>query len=522
MRSHHLYDPCPVEAPRDLDFMDRTSEERLVVTGAGEGMLGTELKEIHSDNRQTMLTESDPGKSTTQDTMVDPLGSTTTGPRQLNAGALEYRTYRRRWYGFIELILLNIMVSWGWLTYAPVANTAAAFFSTTPAAVNWLVVGFFFAFPLASPIANYLLSRFGPKPSIIASAGLLIIGNWIRYGGTCASSPSYGAVMVGQIIIGFAQPFVLAAPTSYSERWFTTRGRITATAVTTLANPFGGALGSLIDPFIAVNPPDIAPMTLYVAIITTVLCLPALFVPNAPPTPVSPTSIVSRPPIMSQLRILCGSTSFWLLFIPFVIFVGFFNSFTTLLTQFLTPYGFSENDAGIAGAVLILVGLVAAAIASPLVDRYKSYMLLVKILIPIQALMYLLFIWAPPTRTDVFPYIVCAIIGATAFTAVPVALEWFVEFTYPVGPELTSVICWASAQVAAAIFITVSEALEAGADADPPFNMQKALIFQAVVALLGVPPVLLLGFVGDVRSKRLEASKAQLSNDRQESVADNV
>lgn len=76
--------------------------------------------------------------------------------------------------------------------------------------------------------------------------------------------------MVGQILNGMAQPFVLSAPTRYSDLWFTNRGRVTATAVMSLANPFGGALGQLIGPFWVGTPDDVPSMVLYVAIIVRV------------------------------------------------------------------------------------------------------------------------------------------------------------------------------------------------------------------------------------------------------------
>ena len=465
---------------------------------------GTEMNNMSPNHTQTSSLDSNQDKSTTPLVPGDAPDATRQNVPPPQAGAVEYKVYKRRWFGLIELILLNIMVSWGWLTYAPVANTSAVFFSTTPAAVNWLNVGFFFAFVVMSPLAHYTLSKHGPRLAIFAASAFLIVGNWIRYGGTRASPPSYAGVMIGQILIGFAQPFVLAAPTTYSDIWFTPRGRITATAITSLANPFGGALGELIDPFLTVNPPDVAPMTLYIAIITTVTCIPSIFVPNAPPTPVAPSSNISRPPTRTQLRMLATSASFWLLFVPFIVYVGFFNSFSSLLTQFLTPYGFSETDSGLAGAVLILVGLVAAAIVSPLVDRSKRYLLVIKILVPVLAISYLIFIWAPPARTDAFLYIMCAIIGAANFIILPIGLEWFVEVSYPVSPALSSVLCWSAAQALAAIFVIISEALIDGPDASPPNNMQRALIFEAVISLVVAPCALLLGVVGDTRKRRQE------------------
>ena len=314
--------------------------------------------------------------------------------------------------------------------------------------------------------------------------------------------------MVGQILIGLAQPFVLSAPTRYSDLWFSPRGRVSATAIMSLANPFGGALGQLIDPFLATNSKDIPNMTLYIAIISSVATLPSFFVPAKPPTPVSASSTQTPPPLKKQIYLLTRSWNFWLVFIPFSVYVGFFNSLSSLLTQILTPYGLSETDSGIAGALLILVGLAAAAITSPIIDRSKRYLLLIKCLAPIIAICYLAFIWAPPSRGVVAPYIICSVLGAASFSLVPVALEWLVEVTWPVGPEVGSTICWAGGQALGGIFIVVSDALQDGENADPPLNLSRALIFEAVIACAVVPTAMALGLVGGgVRNRRLEADK---------------
>jgi len=116
----------------------------------------------------------------------------------------------------------------------------------------------------------YTLHHGGPKPSIITASVLILLGNWIRYGATKAGTHgNFGGVMFGQILTGLAQPFVLAAPTRYSDLWFTNRGRVAATAVMSLANPFGGALAQLIDPSWAGSPGDIPNMVLYIAIIVS-------------------------------------------------------------------------------------------------------------------------------------------------------------------------------------------------------------------------------------------------------------
>jgi sugar phosphate permease len=138
---------------------------------------------------------------------------------------------------------MNIVVSWDWLTFAPVSASAAEFYNVSETAINWLSTGFLFAFIVMSPVTILTLNR-TPKTAIMVSSCFLLVGNWLRYAATRANG-RFGLLMFGQILTGLAQPFVLAAPTKYSDLWFTESGRVSATALASLANPFGGAVCSL-------------------------------------------------------------------------------------------------------------------------------------------------------------------------------------------------------------------------------------------------------------------------------------
>lgn len=144
-----------------------------------------------------------------------------------------YRTYKRRWFGLAQLMLLNIVVSWDvsqkhhptihispfsaetifnregkkkkkknertnekqsplkWLTFAPVAESAATYYGVTQTAINWLSIAFMLAFPVIAPVTIKIL-HLGPRPSIMASAALVLAGNWIRYAGSYKVEPSGG------------------------------------------------------------------------------------------------------------------------------------------------------------------------------------------------------------------------------------------------------------------------------------------------------------------------------------------
>ncbi|OBT56206.1 hypothetical protein VE04_02862 [Pseudogymnoascus sp. 24MN13] len=389
-----------------------------------------------------------------------------------------------------------------WLSFAPVSTTASEYFDISMTAVNWLSTGFLFAFCVATPFTIYVLHKGGPKPAIITASVLLLVGNWIRYGGTRVQN--YGVVMFGQILTGFAQPFVPSSPTHYSDLWFTNNGRVAATAIMTLANPLGGALGQLIDPFFAPNKGDIPNMVLYISIIATVASIPSFFIPAAPPTPSSPSSTEHKLDIIPSIKTLFKSPEFIMMLIPYTVYVGLFNSISSLLNQMLSPYGFTEEEAGLGGAFFTVAGLVAAAISSPILDRSKKFLLAIKI-----------------QSGRAAPYTILAILGAASFTLLPVALEYVTELTHPVSPEVTSTILWSGGQLLGGLFIVISDALTDGENGGPgsdvPRNMQRALWFQAVIAMVVMVPPLCLGLFGrreQVKMRRVEADKVYREGQR--------
>jgi MFS transporter, FLVCR family, MFS-domain-containing protein 7 len=228
---------------------------------------------------------------------------------------------------------------------------------------------------------------------------------------------------------------------------------------------------------------------------STVAAIPAIFVPARPPSPAAPSNETPKLQLSKSFSVL-RSLEIWLILLPFSIYVGFFNSISSLLNQIMTPYGFTDDEAGIGGAVLIVVGLVTAAITSPILDRTKAFLVTIKVCVPVIALCYLTFIWMPETRNLAGPYVILAVLGAASFALVPVALEYLIELTHPLSPEVTSTTAWAGGQLFGAIFIIISDALVASDDANPPKNMKNALIFQAVLSLVIAILPLCLGLFG--------------------------
>ncbi|ETN43374.1 uncharacterized protein HMPREF1541_02533 [Cyphellophora europaea CBS 101466] len=464
--------------------------------------------------------------------------------RITTASTVEYKLYKRRFIGLAQLALLNIVISWDWITFAPVSDSAAQYFGTSETNINWASTGFLFAFIVSTPFTFWSLHHHGPRLAILFSAALTLAGNGVKYGGT--ASNNFAVMLVGQMIIGLAQPFALSSATSYSNLWFSPAGRTAATALISLANPFGAAIGQLISPFWVGRPEHISRLVGFVGIISAAASSFALFVPGQPPTPPSAASASSsnqrplcphdadcpsdRPgsaiSMLTHLRALSRSPEFYLLAVPFSIYVGFFNAFSSLINQILSPYGFSEDDAGIAGAILIVVGLVVAAISSPIIDRSHAYLRYIRLAVPVIGICYLILVFAVPTRSLPFVYVVCGVLGAASFGLVPVALEFLVEIHYPLGPELGSSLCWCGGQLMGGIFIVVMDALKGrGGYKGVEGAMQRSLTFQAVLAILVMPLPLCLGLFGRqerIRRRRWEVDRQGMGGEIRVEDADDL
>lgn len=226
--------------------------------------------------------------------------------------------------------------------------------------------------------------------------------------------------------------------------------------------------------------------------------LPSFFISAKPPTPASASASVPKTSVVQSIPQLFSNLSFWLIFIPFGTYVGFFNATSSLINQIFYPYAFSEDQAGIGGALLIVVGIVGSIVVSIIIDRTHAYQRAIKILVPITAIAFLALLFTPSTRTVPAPYTVLSILGAASFSLLPVALEYTVELTFPVGPEASSVVLWTSGQLLGAIFTIIMAALRdekgsTGIDGNrPPGNLHRSLIFQAVICcLVAVFPMML-------------------------------
>ena len=77
-------------------------------------------------------------------------------------------------------------------------------------------------------------------------------------------------------------------------------------------------------------------------------------------------------PLLSDCALLLRNWSFMMLFFGYFVGVGIANAFVTLIAQLIQPCGYSADDAGTFGALIIVFGMVGSGLASVLLDRWRQ------------------------------------------------------------------------------------------------------------------------------------------------------
>lgn len=208
----------------------------------------------------------------------------------------------------------------------------------------------------------------------------------------------------------------------------------------------------------------------------------------------------NQPSFWKSLKTTTSNKYFIILWIAFAISVGLFNTFSSLMNQIVTPYGYSDDTAGIFGATLIISGVIGATISSLIIDKYKKYILVLRICSPIVTLTYIGFIFIVYENNVIGICIISGLLGFVSFALLPVALELGVECTYPIPPSSSTALLWMGGQLCAVLFLIAGNELR-NDNGNPPKNMKNGLIGAAGFACVSLFVVFFYNF----KNKRLEA-----------------
>jgi cyanate permease len=363
------------------------------------------------------------------------------------------RSYGYRWVvllAFMAVIFANQLL---WITFAPITGPAAAFYGVSDLAIAALALSFMVVYIFVSIPASWVIDTYGLRVGVGIGAVLTGVFGLLRgLGGT-----SYTTVLIAQIGIAVAQPFLLNAITTVAARWFPLAERATASGLGTLAMYFGQVTALALTPFLVLAT-SIPTMLLVYGVVAVVGSLVFLALARErPPTPASAAGTDERALVFEGLKLALRRRDFLLTMVIFFIGLGVFNGVVTWIEDIVRPRGFSITQAGLVGALMVGGGVVGALILPALSDRYRR-----RVPFIILALAASTVGLVGITFAGQYGWLLAgaAIMGFFLLAAGPIGFQYGAEVAFPAPEGTTNGLLLLVGQVSGILFILAMDAFK--------------------------------------------------------------
>ncbi len=279
-----------------------------------------------------------------------------------------FKVYKYRWMILVVFMLVAAFNQLVWITFAPVTDAAAAYYHVSQLDIGLLSMSFMIAFLVFSIPASWVIDTYGFRVAVGIGAGLTGIFGLMR--GLVASN--FTLVMIAQIGTAVGQPFILNALTKVAARWFPIEERATASGLGSLAMYLGILAGLAVTPDLTMSAGFSSTLLYYGAGALVVGILFVVFAREHPATPPGPTELEERALMFDGMKQILRNKNFLFLMLIFFIGLGVFNSVTTWIEDIISPRGFTATQAGTAGGLMIVGGIVGALILPTMSDKYRK------------------------------------------------------------------------------------------------------------------------------------------------------
>ncbi len=339
-------------------------------------------------------------------------------------------SYPYRWI-ILAVFMIMMAVQQGlWITFASITTDASAYYGVSDISIGLLSMVFMIAYIFVSIPCSWLIDTYGFR--IAVGLGAVITGVFGLLRGIFASS--YPAVLICQMGIGIAQPLIVNAVTVVAVKWFRIEERATASGLAWLGAYAGIIIGISVTPFLVKA--NGIPGTLlyfgYASIAAAILFI--ILARENPPTPQCAPDQVERALVFDGLKKLLAKRDFIFLMMIFFVGLGVFNAVATWIEEIVKPRGFSSEQAGLMGGVMVASGIIGSAVVPILSDKFRNRtrFVLVAIAGSIPGLLGIAF-------ASSYPLILAssAVLGFFLLSTAPIGFQYGAETAYP-APEGTS------------------------------------------------------------------------------------
>ncbi|MBN2047803.1 MAG: MFS transporter [Anaerolineaceae bacterium] len=335
-----------------------------------------------------------------------------------------------RWVVISVFMLINITIQILWITFGAITLPAAAYYAVNDAKIGMLSMIFMIVFiPLSLPV-SWLIDKAGFRISV--SIGAAVMGIFALLRGIWGESLS--AVFWTTVGIAIAQPFILNAWTTAAARWFPVEERATAVGMLAVGNFIGTGIGLAVTPLMLESMSIQHILLVYGIIAAVSAVLFILFAKESPDQSTTAQPPEERALMLDGLKSMLKNRNFWILMFAFLVGNGIFNGLSTWIEAIVRPRGFDPEQAGLMGGLLLVGGIIGAAIIPALSDktkRRKPFLIWASFaaILPLVGIIFL--------RSYTGLLASFAFYGFFAIAISPIGFQYAAEITYP-APEGTS------------------------------------------------------------------------------------
>jgi predicted MFS family arabinose efflux permease len=278
----------------------------------------------------------------------------------------------RRWAVLAAYAVVAGVSQMLWLNFAPLLSLVEHRYGVSELAASLLVLVFPLLYVVFSVPAGALIDARGYRFGVGLGVVTMTVFACVRI-----FEASFWPLLVGQVGIAVAQPYVVNGVSKLVADWFDEAEGALATGLATMGMFVGMAAGMAATPAIVSAGGLRFAMVVFAAITAASTIVFFAFV-HANAERRGPASSAEDAPSTSGFRLLLRDPQIRLLVVLSFLGLGVFNGLTTWLEPIVTARGIDSEQAGLAGGAILLGGIVGAVVipaASDALQRRKPFLL---------------------------------------------------------------------------------------------------------------------------------------------------
>lgn len=309
-------------------------------------------------------------------------------------------------------------------------------YEASPFQIDLLSIVFMGVFLLVCIPASYIIDTYGCRIGI--GIGAVLTGLFGLLKGVFAAD--YTMVLVAQMGLAVAQPFLLNPVTKLAGQWFPINERAMAVGLATLAQFLGIIIAMVATPLLVAKDAEGAyhlsfMLLFYGGISAGAAALSLIFLREKPPTPPCVGEPEAKVQVFTGIKQLFGQRDMLIMMVIFFFGLGMFNAISTCIDQICEVKGLTTEQTGMIGGMMLIAGIIGAVILPLLSDKLRKRKLFI-----ILAMVCMMPGLVGLTLFSSYPLLLASsfvmgffLLGAGA----PVGFQYTAEVTHPV-PESTS------------------------------------------------------------------------------------